>query len=60
MKFFVTARSESGDDYDTIFDEYPLEKDLSEWCHSLDGDPDDKSGPGFDGSFIHIEKIRRI
>jgi len=53
--WIVTGNSESGDKYGpTKFDHEPTKKELSEWCHSRDGDPDG-NGPGDYGSYIYVE-----
>ena len=58
----VTAESESGDDYGVIgtFDHEPTEDELNEiTCYDVIGcdgwDISDKSGPGWNGSYLHIE-----
>ena len=53
----VYLKSESCDDYGPFkFDNKPTDEELSELCHKCDGDKD-KNGPGFDGSYCHIEHM---
>ena len=55
----LTGQSESGDSYGPeMFEKKPTKKKISEWVHSRDGSPD-KEGPGFDGSWVHIELTKR-
>jgi hypothetical protein len=49
----VVGHSESGDEYRRVFRASPTEDELSELAHNWDGD-DDKEGPGFDGSYVHL------
>ncbi len=50
----LTGKSESGDDFGPyVFAVKPSPEKMSELCHDADGS-EDKDGPGYDGSYIHL------
>ena len=57
--WLLLAKSESGDDYQKVFDHEPTDEELEKWCHALDGCPD-KEGPGNYGSYVHIYSIEKV
>jgi len=54
--FLVLGDSESGDHYQAVFKKKPTKAQLSKLAHRWDGS-DERDGPGYDGSWVHIEVI---
>jgi hypothetical protein len=54
--WIVTGSSESGDNYGPLaFSKNPSKKMLSTIAFCWDGNPEEKQGPGFDGSYVYLK-----